>query len=148
MGEASGDTAARAGAGGGEGSSEWGSQEGSGGQAPWSHFRGAGGGGGGVDGAGLGAWWCGESLAVLRANGSKGRGLLEAPGWAAGDDGVQRLRAGRWAAELVWPGENVCVLNLETGALQLYLPLPSPYKPTPPPLRTNRTRLPSPVQTD
>jgi len=138
MGEASGGGAARAGRGGEEGSSEWGPQEGSGGGA----------GRGGVDGAGLGAWWCGEALAVLRAR-AGAHGLLETPGWAAGDDGVKRLRAGRWAVELVWPGENVCVLNLETGALQLCLPLHSPYKPDAPPLpRTKWTRLPPPYKVD
>jgi hypothetical protein len=138
MGEASGGGAARAGRGSEEGSSEWGPQEGSGGGA----------GRGGVDGAGLGAWWCGEALAVLRAR-AGAHGLLETPGWAAGDDGVKRLRAGRWAVELVWPGENVCVLNLETGALQLCLPLHSPYKPDAPPLpRTKWTRLPPPYKVD
>ena len=61
-----------------------------------------------------------EAAARRQAAGVRDRALSLADGarWVM-DEGIQRLRVGKWAVERVWPGSNVCILNLDSGDLQV-----------------------------
>jgi len=61
------------------------------------------------------------AVAVLEQEASKRtRSLASSVPWKS-EGGLEKLRAGKWSVERVWPGSNVCILNLDTGDLQIWL---------------------------
>jgi hypothetical protein len=70
---------------------------------------------------GLEAFEYPAALGMLEEEGPRRtRSLAKSVRWHR-EAGVERLRAGKWSLERVWPGSNVCILNLDTGDLQIWL---------------------------
>ena len=74
-----------------------------------------------VEAEGLDGFEFPSALAVLQEEAEmRTRKLATSVRWQR-EGGVERLRAGKWCLERVWPGSNVCILNLDTGDLQIWL---------------------------
>ena len=74
-----------------------------------------------IESEGLDGFEYPSAVGVLEQEASKRtRPLASSVPWQR-EGGLEKMRAGKWSVERVWPGSNVCILNLDTGDLQIWL---------------------------